>query len=660
MSNIITISNYSGHRISGAGPLHKEVTTVWLLSTLGSTRINGSERNSNGSSLLPSALKKKDIMNVSIPRTCKVIQNSDLQLPLRFVSNLLYGVTVCYHRKAEYMLSDLTALITQLQRKIYMSPLQKKKSGKSNHVATIFDDPSAANGLLNDDPLFDINQLNRFSDVLAPVDSRATTEAMTIRKQDFMNELTNSNNYDDAKNSTDSTDRINRPLTLEDIPIDVDFNFDIDDVISQQGTSYHSKTSSQRGDNDFLMKYDKQEFNLNFEENFQAPAEETGIDLGIEDDEASLEDEDGNDEVEMPPLKKTRTSATSGTFYQVVHIDERTGLSTDTLRSNHDRYFAIMDSKRKKKRKVSHGSEANWQILMNLDDETNLIQRCWRVVFSAPGRGNLTSFMSRQVMSDQNSVERGRKRAWSLASERSSSVTSEEQGRRAVSTRGEFSETENNLFLNIDQIDEELNENDSTSNSDLLQINLELPPSSFGRVNTQGRTVGSDFRSSSHGGHSLDVVDELNRQFKTRRRKAVEEDASTIVSDDSSQLSLNSRGNQPEQPLLGPMVLDSHTRKFYDYIKERCSYVGKTTRSSPPFQKKMLFEDVVPSTLSVLDTDTDSQQAVVTDRKIAASAFLSLLSLASKDLIKIKCYNDHAQARSEFEIMNGDDIVIYA
>lgn len=661
MSNIVTLAHYSNNNEAATNPLYKGVTTVWLLSTLGSSRLGGNGSDSNSS--FSSVLKKKDIVNVSIPKTCKVIQNNELELPLRYVSNLLYGVTVCYHRKAEYVLSDVTSLLTQLQKKFYVAPFQRKKNDKSHHVATIFDvnDASAANGLLNDDPLFDINQINNFANVFEPGKQQATTEALSIRRQDFMNELTNSNNFDDAKNLTNSSDRINRPLTLEDIPIDVDFNFDIDDVISQQGTSYHSKTSSQRGDNDFQIDYNKQEFNLNFEgnEDAQVPADETGIDLGIEDDDASFEDEEANTKEGMPPLKKLKVSGSSANSYQLIQIDERTGLSTDILRSNHDHYFEIMDSKRRKKRKNSTTINSSWQTIMRLDEEANFVQRCWNLAFANPGKSDLSFLTSKEPISDYRSIERGRKRARSLQSERSSSsISSEEQGRRAVLTRDGSLEPDNNLLLNLEQINEELDEDESTNRSDLLQINLDLPPSSFGRTDTRDNVTGSDSRGASFA-QGLDVVDEL-RQVKSRRRKGG--DTSTIVSD-SSDSGSDHLSYQVERHSLGSMVLDSHTRKFYDYIKERSSYVGKTTRSNPPFQKKMLFEDVVPSSLSLSGTGTDSQNVSVTDKKIAASAFLSLLNLASKDLIDIKGYHDHEESDrgfKPFELMNGDDIVVYA
>lgn len=77
------------------------VATAWLLSTLGS-------RNSCKKVL------KKDILTTSIIETCKVMTNS--QIPLRFSSNLMYGVTLLYRQKVDYFYSDVSLVLSRLQR----------------------------------------------------------------------------------------------------------------------------------------------------------------------------------------------------------------------------------------------------------------------------------------------------------------------------------------------------------------------------------------------------------------------------------------------------------------------------------------------------------------------------------------------------------------
>lgn len=655
MSNIVTLAHYTNNNQVVASPAYKGVTTVWLLSTLGSTRqhtISSSEGNS-----FNSILKKKDIINVSIPNTCEVIRKNNLDLPLRYVSNLMYGVAVCYHRKTEYVLSDLTNLLAQLQRKFCVSTaMRKKNDNKSKHVATIFDakETDATTGLLNDDPSFDINQVNSFAALLEPTEDQGISEAMIIRRQDYLNELTNANDYDDLRNSKSSSAYLRRPITLDDVPIDVDFNFDLDDTISQQGTSCHSKTSSGRSDSDIEMNFRDQDFKLNFDENAKMLPDETGIDLGVDqcdEEEASFEDEDTNATNRLPPLKKVVTSK-NNICYQLIQIDERTGLSTETLRNNHNAYCDIMDSRNRKKRKISHTAGSGWQELMCLDDSTYFVQNCWTLLFCAPEETDLTLLNSKSSISGSFSIERGRKRSRSLQSERpSSSVSSAELGRRAALS-GEISlEPAHALLLNLEQIEEELGEHSTTSQSDLMNINLDLPPSSFGRVATRDSGASSELKAPSSNSRDLDVVDELYSQVRGFKRSNDKQQTGTPVSADSGPF-----GSDPGQATV---ILDSHTRRFYDYIRERSSYVGKKTWSHPTFKKKLLFEDIVPSSLTNESNSESSERVKVTDKKIAASAFLSLLNLASRSLINVEEFHQEDDT-SRFELMKPDDIVVYA
>ncbi|QLQ79268.1 hypothetical protein HG537_0B06160 [Torulaspora globosa] len=662
MSNIVTLAHYSNNDEVITNPAYKGVTTVWLLSTLGSTRQLNISSSEGGS--FSSVLKKKDIINVSIPNTCEVIRENNLDLPLRYVSNLMYGVAICYHRKTEYVLNDLTNLLTQVQRKFYVvSASRKKYDNKSKHVATIFDakETDAVNGLLNDDPLFDINQINSIAAILEPSDDQAISEAMIIRRQDYLNELTNANDYDELRNAKNSSEFLRRPVTLDDIPIDVDFNFELDDSINQEGTSCHSKTSAGRSDSDLELNYRDQEFKLNFDENARMLADETGIDLGVdqlEEEEASFEDENTDAPNGLPPIKKLENSRLNKSFYQTIQVDGRTGLSTDTLRNNHNTYCETMDFRNRKKRKISPTADSDWQSLMGLDDATHFMKNCWTVLFCAPDEADLSLLGSKSSISGNYSIERGRRRSRLFHSERpSSSVSSAELGRRAVAANDMPSEPAHDLLLNLEQIEEELAENNSTSQSDLMHINLDLPPSSFGRVATRDSGAGSESKALTSGSHDLDVVDELYSQIRGYRRSNEREETGTVIS-------ANSREYSSERQSLisgqGTVILDSHTRRFYDYIRERSSYVGKTTWSHPPFKKKLLFEDIVPSTLTTeLDADRTSH-VKVTDQKIAASAFLSLLNLASRSLITVEEFPDHGNGSGRFDLMKPDDIVVYA
>lgn len=711
MSNIITLSHHPLNSNHSEQPIYEGVTTVWLLSTLGnpSTLFKSSD-NSTGSS----AIRKKDIINVSIPQTCKVIENNELELSLRYVSNLLYGVTVCYHRKTEYVLSDLTGLLAQLQKKLYNSSSSstKKNNSKINRnvgATTIFDfstngcnnGTSKTNGFLNDDPLFDINQMKNFESFISFVPSENASEALTIKRQDYMKELTNSNNFDNPTNSDSSQFRnfsirqMNHSMTLDDIPIDVDFDLDIDDIVSQQGTTYHSTTDSQRTGSDLEIKYNDQQFVLEFDGNesevnnyennsaSKKPEDNTGINLGIvddnqsEDEEASLEDENDNGPA-LKKMKLTNKSTIGNTLFSLVILDERTGLSTDTLRRNHSNYCEIMESKNKSNKRIVNDVGNNWQQIIDLNEQADILRNCWMYIFTDREDMLNIPFNKNAPFSDANSIERGRKRSRYLVSnpnsERSSSnVSSEEQGRRMAMTKENSFNNNDDLLLNLEQIDEELDENDSRATSsnhqqDFLHLNLDLPPSSFGRANTRNNTRNDNNSNSaitSSGSNERDVVDVLYSKTMSGRKKNSKETTSTIASGDSSMIGFDQRQSQKEYQPPTTLVLDYQTRKFYDYIKERCFFVGKTSRSYPPFERKLLFEDIVPSELSTAkmrttDDNNETGHITIIDRKIAASAFLSLLNLASKDMIGIREYHGPGNTNNWFQMMNGDDIVVYA
>ena len=116
---------------------YKGLTTVWLLSTLGNSIVKennssySSKSNSTGN-ISASTVKKKDIVNISIPKTCDEIQNFESDLSLRYISNLLYGVTICYNKKTEYVLNDLNHLLVQLQKNNAYAFKAKNKSTRIN------------------------------------------------------------------------------------------------------------------------------------------------------------------------------------------------------------------------------------------------------------------------------------------------------------------------------------------------------------------------------------------------------------------------------------------------------------------------------------------------------------------------------------------------
>lgn len=700
MSASINFSHLSLNQNDRNNEFSEGVATVWLLSTLGSSTNRGTNARNNASSLNSntSSVKKKDIINVSIPDTCMVIQNNEMQLPLRYVSNLLYGVTVCYNRKTEYVLNDLTALLIQLQRRIYtgQSTTGQKKYSKNeqrimNTTILTSNENDSNNGLLSDDPLFDISQVADFEQMLGMAPKENMSEAATIRKQDYLRELTNSNVFERQAylKGSDSLDHLNRSITLDDIPIDVDFNLEIDDVMSQQGTVRSSNTGANTPNdhsNDLNLNFENQEFTLNFEdeesdvnqsivggEHTAQPNAPLGLPEQEEDNQdESFVDEHDEDGPTQKKFKKGDIFNGAANAPQLIQFDERTGLSTEVLKNNHNNYCRIMESRRKPGEHRS--SLKTWKQIMDLDKQPQFVQNSWNFVLN-PNDGISLRSLNGNDGFESSSFERGRKRSGSNSnSEKSSSnVPSEEMGRRMMVSREDSVDfnASDNLLLNLDQINEELQENSSRDTSahphDFMQMNLDLPPSSFGRTYTRAGSGTETFGSTSSANGENDAIDILYQRTKgTANKRGYHKGTSnSFGSHELSEIPSHDEHEFAHPPFQ--IVLDYQARKFYEYIKERALFVGKTTRSNPPFRKKLLLEDIVPSQLSSDrsdDTDGDQNESnkdrPIINKRIAANAFLSLLNLASKELIDIREYQDQNAEDGHSKVMKGDDIVIYA
>lgn len=685
------LSHLSLSQIDRVKPFPEGVATVWLLSTLGgaSNLSSHAKSNVNGVASVSSAVKKRDIINVSIPETCMIIQSNEMQIPLRYVSNLLYGVAICYSRKTDYVLSDLTSLLTQLQKKIYNSQgaADQKKSAKLNQKvisATILGG-NGDSGLLSDDPLFDITHIAEFEQMLGMVPREGISEAVTIRKQDYLKELTNPNIFEKSSHAEgiDSLERLNHSITLDDIPIDVDFNLDIDEMVSRAGTATDFSLSSQAAENniDFDVNFGNQEFTLNFDDNeFQTnensvqagPTAASNVRLGLPEEERIDEETSSKDEHEDvgPALKKFKSGripSKAATIPKLIQYDERTGLSTELLRSNHNDYCELMDLKRKVA--VNRLNLTSWQQIMDLKTQPEYMRTCWDFILNRENDASDTGYVQHVAAYNNDSIERGRKQSNSNSnSERSSSnVPSEEMGRKMVLARDDsFSNNNDDLLLNLDQIEEELEEDfsraTSTHQQEFIQMNLELPPSSFGRTHTRTGTFSDTFRTNSSTSRERDAIDVLyHRTGRNTRNNFINHGKSSTT--DASGLHSNSFAKNDSLATHLPfhVALDYQARKFYDYIKERSLFVGKTTRSNPPFEKKLLFEDIVPS-ISSTETDSNNHgkgdEAPTISKKIAANAFLSLLNLASRELVCIKECLEH-EAGDKFRVMQGEEIVLY-
>lgn len=96
----------------------------------------------------------------------------------------------------------------------------------------------------DDDPLYDITKVPALEFLNTTLQDNVSfiEEAKSIRRQDYINELSNSNRFElhgdmtnsDAQSNLGSNVRNSFPL--DEIPVDVDFNLDLDDIVSHQGT----------------------------------------------------------------------------------------------------------------------------------------------------------------------------------------------------------------------------------------------------------------------------------------------------------------------------------------------------------------------------------------------------------------------------------------
>ncbi|CCH60325.1 hypothetical protein TBLA_0C05290 [Henningerozyma blattae CBS 6284] len=799
MSNISPIYHYlanTGSNQKQQQLIYDGVTITWLLATLGGKNnsnmrsfkynTNSNDNNSTGSnnhignqirvSKMPNNIKKKDIIKVCIPKICEVIENTNKELSLKYVSNLMYGVTICYDKKTEFLLDDLNNMTSQLNRltnsvrffhsKGNHTGLTRSKNiirrlpRPNNGVVTdrsIFENytenatlnnappPSSNNvnanntGIFNDDPKFNINYIFDITSILR--EDNGNIDASLIKRTDLLNELTNSNNADTLSTTTatanvtsrsleNKNDRLldlkyhsnnsihgslslNNPLMVDDIPFDIDFDLDVNEFGSQHGTS-KSDTNSKTSDSSFVADYGGNfDINVNIEES-EKIADLSNMNLELEENE-SENTKIPNDislvtgESELNRERNNRVKRNSKRNLNVMHIkyitfDEKTNYSTDRLRSNFESYNSIMIEKNMLRDRINcqtnHMHNKLVKLIENISFESSVMQECYTSLFNKSLQRQVLpklniSFKRKKEFLDQEteSIERGRKRLRPFGlSSRSSSLSSQEKGRRLDLSKRNISfenddlveydadgglNDENNSrneLLNLEQIDEELESNynrDSIRNNsgswnssrnaerDLMRIDLNIPPSSFGRQHSRAE--------SANLGSEMDVIEELQAKTEQRGEKyiienklldEVEEEHSTHeITNETPCVEGKESVESQEKVDVGSTILDQQSRKFYEYINSRAEIMGRNTFSNPPFERKLLFEDIIPSTLSEEDAE---EKVISVSHKIAANAFLSLLNLVSRGLVDLQEYeNSEIKSETNFNALNGDDIIVF-
>ena len=344
-----------------------------------------------------------------------------------------------------------------------------------------------------------------------------------------------------------------------------------------------------------------------------------------------------------------------GGQFSKVQFDAKTSYPNEVLKFNHGNYSHLMEKNRIRKLTGQNFLTSNISSLVRSCGEEEFFSTNWLSIFNDFSNINTSEWdLNSQGFS---SVERGRKRAHSLVSTQSSSSTrSHEYGRKSFRNNKNdnySSDMENdNLLLNLEQINEDLEDGhyiEENSQGNILDFNLNLPPSSFGRSHTRNSTRSSGFNE--------DIVGALRRRVgPSEQNFAEEDDSSNSCFSDGSQQNL-----QQDKTNFQDVILDYQTKKFYDYIKERSIVVGRTTRSNPPFKRKMLLVDIIPSRMGEAQTGAnfdDVERGV--SRQIAASAFLSLLNLATKGMVKLNEYPVADAVTKDLKLRREDEIIVYA
>lgn len=619
----------------------QNIATVWLLSSLGASH------NSN--------VKKREIVKVSIPHACEVLASTQVTIPLRHTGQLLYGVTVCYERKTGFILSDVNTLRDALQRQwIGLKPLGKTSnasnaSGKrnivSNQVITETD-----NNFLQDDPNFDVMlqlKMNNGLDFLNnlgsnPLDvQNATAGGVTsanknaIRQDDIWKEI--EPGHAQYLTGVSRVPTVNRELGYnpnqedddDDLgPIDVELNFQLDDVLTDNESEVANLSTV---NSDLGLNYDREvhpEIDLGMPileemETSNPQLELMKRRLGL-DDEAEY-DEMRNFDAPDANSNSRKRQKVSTDCYQRLKVDSSVSLLTDTLRHNHENYVEIMKDLHDKRSRKARNGTSNWKSLFSNEYQSPLVMNIYSEVFQAFSSINLQQGRRGRTMHSTNDGSR------------SSSILSLEHGRR-MEFGDPSSGTDSHRF-DINNLPEQVNEYPEDMDiamDDPQFIELDIPPSSFGKHSTRNHTADSD---------NLE-----NLRWNTQRRVAHRgETGSGSFVGNSDSISQNTISNTQQQMLIH----DRQTEKFYQYISERASEVGKIAVEYSGFSKKFLFEDIIPSKLS---QEEDEEVTPVTKR-IACNAFMSLLQLATLGKIKIDLYDVNPE--DQFETLNGDDIVVY-
>ncbi|KAH7581675.1 N terminus of Rad21 / Rec8 like protein [Nakaseomyces glabratus] len=644
---------------------YDSVAKVWLLATLSGGNGVGGYRIRRG--LVDSRFKKKDILNISIPKTCKVISRSNEALPLRQVSNLLYGVTICYNKKAEFILNDLNAMLAQLQRRLLLTNTGKStvtvRSTVANNSTLI--NLNSNKFLLRDDPLFKIDFVKNFS---LDESEKQLSDAQTIRKQDYINELggllvpTQTNSY---QNVNLKSRLLNRPYTidsddLEELPVDesLNLNLEFDDIMSEsEKTELGINSINKHIDLDINKLFPSDKTSL-----LGAISEET-FDYYHNDEEA---EEDSNlkdeDTLEQPPRKKLKPKNVFS--FVKIKYDDRISISNEQIRRQQELYkdhMAILQRKvvdnSGKKLSTTYQLKPFEDLIVN-SKETDIMIREKQ---QAKKPNELLTSLN-DLFSIEEDIERGRRASSDRQSSksRSQSLRSEEIGRRVDSSKildNSTADNENSssshLMINLEQIDEDYETNDNSSEfsetdrHNFLNLDLQVPPSSSGRPSSSIRDI-------------VDILESNTMHPRIRPRQYTTDseriDEHSIYTSELNNIESTASDQYPRSTLN---VLDIQAKRFYDFLKQRMEEMGTPIANSARFKNKLSLEYIIPGRKAMIVDDGHDGHVEIVSKSIAANVFFSLLTLATQNLVGLKQRHQENMTQG-FMIPSSSDIIVYA
>lgn len=599
------------------------ITTVWLLSLLSKRQLNPSRKESF------SKVSKRNIIDVSIPDTCLLLQKDDWDIPLKQISHLLYGVSLCYTKKADFVLEELTHLLTQLQRSLsvterFSSTVAKEKQfkGQSDLTKTKFLTDLT---IFEDDPSFDINNIPNFEFFICKQElgRYQQLESVQIKKKDLLNELTNVNILTVNNSEFSDIHTVNRNFTLEELPVDFDLDLDVGDIISQHGTSMTSSSSIRRNDPDFQFREEgrdnistdqfNRDVNMGMDFDLELQAEDSGTGDDVENAEQTVGQNCENKEGKKRKLSFTERKGQC--TLKKIKVDIRISLSTELLKSYYDTYLETMRHRREKRAESSYHDIL--QNVVSLSDKTKLLGKCWNFTFSKDLQKLVHEDEQRATFSGgfhMDSIDKGR-RAVSISETSNIFMDAEDDDFMRQQDR-----LPQDMLLHLDQIDEELNDEGQEpglflfdNNSDFMKQPLNLPSSSFGRSTTRTSSDNSveekrDFidilkMSKNTNSPPLEFQEEVNdtlESFVERRSKKIK------------------------------LIQDQQAVKFYSYLCSKLDQLKQADRELETNETGLPFNYLIPTTVE----DFKTRDNVLMTKQLAANAFFSLLDLASQDIIE--------------------------